>query len=230
MVLNLNKKQGEQATLNKGIFMEKLIKSENGQWTLSKAAPKMDAGHSVFTMDHVNQVSGTKDHRKAKEFAHDIVDKSAANDANKRKIKLMIDKSKNSRDLAFGMSNHVLAHPSEGLKVVKEEDAKSIHLDVREKYPLPPKKYQLAPQEPPHVKQDGSKLSPKSALKKAEEDKGSDMMFSDLEQISHHIEEIREHMKPSEEAPDWVKAKITEAAQNLSIVAHYIQGEKAKDK
>jgi hypothetical protein len=63
----------------------------------------------------------------------------------------------------------------------------------------------------------------------AKED-GSEMMFSDLEQIAHHIAEIREHMKASEDSPDWVKAQITEAAQNLSGVAHYIQGKKAKVK
>lgn len=63
----------------------------------------------------------------------------------------------------------------------------------------------------------------------AKED-GSNMMFSDLEQIAHHIAEIREHMKASEDSPDWVKAQITEAAQNLSGVAHYIQGKKAAGK
>lgn len=63
----------------------------------------------------------------------------------------------------------------------------------------------------------------------AKED-GSEMMFSDLEQIMHHILEIKEHMKASEDSPDWLKAQITEAAQNLSGVAHYIQGKKAKGK
>jgi hypothetical protein len=33
-------------------------------------------------------------------------------------------------------------------------------------------------------------------------------------------------MKSSEDSPDWVKAKITEAAKQLSDVAHYIQGQK----
>jgi len=59
-------------------------------------------------------------------------------------------------------------------------------------------------------------------------EEGSEMMFSDLEQIMHHILEIKEHMKSSEDSPDWLKAQITEAAQNLSGVAHYIQGKKAK--
>ncbi len=63
----------------------------------------------------------------------------------------------------------------------------------------------------------------------AKED-GSEMMFSDLEQIAHHVAEIKEHMKASEDSPDWVKAQITEAAKNLSDVAHYIQGKKAKSK
>jgi hypothetical protein len=61
-------------------------------------------------------------------------------------------------------------------------------------------------------------------------EEGSEMMFSDLEQIVHHVQEIREHMKASEDSPDWLKAQVTEAAQNLSGVAHYIQGKKAKGK
>lgn len=61
-------------------------------------------------------------------------------------------------------------------------------------------------------------------------EEGSEMMFSDLEQLVHHVMEIRDSMKSSEDSPDWVKAQITEAAKNLSDVAHYIQGKKAKGK
>lgn len=61
-------------------------------------------------------------------------------------------------------------------------------------------------------------------------DEDSEMMFSQLESIAHHVKEIRESMKPSEESPDWVKSKITEAAKQLSDVAHYIQGQKTVTK
>lgn len=107
--------------------MEKLIKHDNGQWELVEsslekgAAPKVDMGHSVFMMDHVNQVAAMKDHAAAKELAHGVVDSSSANPKNKMKIKAMINSSKNPAHLAMGMSNHILAHPSEGLKVVKGE-------------------------------------------------------------------------------------------------------------
>lgn len=184
--------------------MEKLIKSTNGQWALVKAAPKLDMGHSVFTMDHVREVSGMKDHAKAKEYAHGIVDASNAHERNKSSIKHMIDKSRNVKDLVFGMSNHVLAHPSEGLRVISSA-----------------RKAEEAPDETAKEKTEKSQM--------AKED-GSEMMFSDLEQLVHHVAEIREHMKASEDSPDWVKAQITEAAKNLSDVAHYIQGKKAKSK
>lgn len=85
------------------------------------AAPKIDVGHSVFTMDHVNQVAVMKDHAAAKELAHGVVDSSSANPKNKMKIKAMIDSSKNPAHLAQGMSNHILAHPGEGLRVIKGE-------------------------------------------------------------------------------------------------------------
>lgn len=186
--------------------MEKLIKSSNGQWALSKGqTPDMPTpsdpskggdgvnemakdddqkgGHSVFTMDHVRQVAGMKDHGKAKELAHGVVDSNkTALASTKSKIKGIIDRSRNTRDLAMAMSNHIMAHPSEGLKVIN-----------------------------------------KSELSKED---GSEMMFSQLESVEHHLKEIRSHIKPSEDSPDWVKAKITEAAKQLSDVAHYIQGEK----
>lgn len=187
--------------------MEKLIKSQNGQWTLAKGAPKIDKGHSVFTMDHVRQVSSMKDHTKAKELAHKVVDESNAQPRNKTSIKNMIDSSKSPKHLAMGMSNHILAHPSEGLKVVKEEGS------------LEKTDVSVAPK-PSHPRKGGS-----GANELAKED-GSKMMFSDLEQIAHHVEEIRSAMKESQDSPDWAKAHITEAAKNLSDVAHYILGNK----
>lgn len=295
--------------------MEKLIKSQNGQWTLTKAAPKLDSGHSVFTMDHVNEVSKMRDHGKAKEYAHSIVDSSSAQPHNKYSIKNMIDKSKSAQNLAFGMSNHVLAHPSEGLKVVKEEGSelakeesklsaktnRAMPFTMRDVHDLHAMKdhdaakthahsvidsygssikpahkdklksavnsskdsadlaYRVAnhvigshPESKPHKGRlqphaeakdptpvDEYLKNPKKYIKSskdtdtyktekmAKDEDGSEMLFSQLESIAHHVKEIRESMKPSEDSPDWVNAKITEAAKQLSDVAHYVQGEKA---
>jgi hypothetical protein len=83
------------------------------------------------------------------------------------------------------------------------------------------------------VKAEGKVESPHAvctASMTKEEDNDSEMMFSQLEAIMHHIKEIREAMSPKEDAPDWVDAKITEAAKQLSDVAHYIQGVKAAKK
>lgn len=219
--------------------MEKLIKSSNGQWTLAKAAPKMDMGHSVFAMDHVNEVAKMKDHAKAKEYAHKIVDESSAQPRNKASMKKMINDSKSSKHLAFGMSSHILAHPSEGLKVVKEEGDLEKSLAsvagsmaggivagaIGEKIGQHMSRKDVSVAPPPSKPTKGGP----GTNKMAKED-GSEMMFSDLEQIAHHIAEIRESMKASQDSPDWVKAQITEAAQNLSSVAHYVQGKKAKAK
>ncbi len=99
--------QSEHMTLNKG-----------GQWELHKAgAEAPHKGSSAFNMDHVREVSGMKDHAAAKAHAHKIVDASTANAGNKAKLKAMINGSKNVSHLAQGMSNHILAHPSENLKV-----------------------------------------------------------------------------------------------------------------
>lgn len=111
---------------------ETLKADKNGQWSLDKAAceecgeklckcmdkaEKPDMGHSAFTMDHVKQVAGMRDHGAAKILAHAAVDASTANKANRAKLKNMINSSRNSAHLAQGMSNHILAHPSENLKV-----------------------------------------------------------------------------------------------------------------
>jgi hypothetical protein len=97
----------------------------------SKAAnPHM--GRSVFTMDHVNEVAAMKDHKAAKARAHEIVDASSANTKNRAKIKQMIDSSKDPSHLAMGMSNHTLAHPSEGLKVTKGESPEQVDKEMRD--------------------------------------------------------------------------------------------------
>lgn len=109
-------------------YKEELIKNQNSSYApapnMAKedkpaAAPHM--GHSSFNMDHVKHVSGLKDHVEAKKYAHGVVESSSANPKNKAKMKSMIDGSKHVAHLATGMTNHMLAHPSEGLKVLKGE-------------------------------------------------------------------------------------------------------------
>jgi len=50
------------------------------------------------------------------------------------------------------------------------------------------------------------------------------MLLSELNSIEHHIDEIRSHLNLNEIAPDWVKSKISVAADELSDIAHYIMG------
>lgn len=77
-------------------------------------------GHSSFTMDHINAVVKMP-HHEAKKHAHAAVDSSSATPVNKKKMKMMVDSSKSSGHLAQGMSNFMLAHPGEGLKVKKSD-------------------------------------------------------------------------------------------------------------
>ena len=77
-----------------------------------------DMGHSDFNMDHVNQVAAMANLAEAKKFALDILNNSTANASNKAKIKKVIESSRSVVNLAVAMSNHLLAHPGEGLKVV----------------------------------------------------------------------------------------------------------------
>jgi len=103
---------------------EELQKSDSGQWKLQplkkaeKGAANPKMGGSAFKQEHVNAVAGMKSHDEAKAHAHAAVDASSANPKNRAKMKRMIDSSKSSTHLAMGMQNHILAHQSEGLKVI----------------------------------------------------------------------------------------------------------------
>lgn len=79
---------------------------------------KKDMGSSVFSMDHVNQVATMTNLAEAKKFATNILENSTANAGNKAKIKKVIESSRTVLNLATAMSNHILAHPAEGLKVL----------------------------------------------------------------------------------------------------------------
>lgn len=73
----------------------------------------------------------------------------------------------------------------------------------------------------------------KEDLQKAAKDMAGDvvdnsMLMSELESMDHHIKEIKEHLKVSEVAPDWVKSKVTRAASAMSDITHYIMGLKEK--
>lgn len=84
----------------------------------TKKNEKKDMGCSVFNMDHVRQVAVMTNLNEAKKFALDLLNNSTANVTNKAKIKKIIESSRTIVNLATTMSNHLLAHPGEGLKVI----------------------------------------------------------------------------------------------------------------
>lgn len=70
-------------------------------------------------------------------------------------------------------------------------------------------------------------------LAKAKDSSGDDdnneMLMSQLKQIVHHVKEITANIDASGNEPDWVNAKVTEAAKSLSDVAHFIDGLKKEE-
>ena len=85
---------------------------------MSNKKNEKDMGCSVFNMDHVRQVAVMTNLNEAKKFALDLLNNSTANATNKAKIKKIIESSRTVLNLATTMSNHLLAHPGEGLKVI----------------------------------------------------------------------------------------------------------------
>ena len=87
-----------------------------------KDAPKYKST-GFFTADHLRQMNNAVNHAKAKEIAHEAIRAQPdAHPINTKKAQLMVDGSKNKQHLLIGSANFMLAHPSEGLKVIKSED------------------------------------------------------------------------------------------------------------
>ena len=76
-------------------------------------------GHSVFSMSDVNAVAEMRDLAAAKRYAIDLIEKSTANAKNKAQISAVVLSSKDIVNLSLSMANHILAHPSENLKVIR---------------------------------------------------------------------------------------------------------------
>ena len=75
-------------------------------------------GHSVFDIEDVRKVVQMGKLAEAKAYALDKIANSTANSKNKTQISEIVKKSTSVNSLATAMTNHILAHPSEGLKVI----------------------------------------------------------------------------------------------------------------
>lgn len=77
----------------------------------------MKTTQSIFTMEMVNQVVVMK-LPEAKALALEaIADSDSAKEITKTKARLAVNKARSTNALALTMSNWILAHPTEGLKV-----------------------------------------------------------------------------------------------------------------
>lgn len=73
---------------------------------------------SIFTMVHVNAVTKMNLSQAHKFVVNIIADDKIAKDATKSKALYEISKARSTTQLAMTMSNWILAHPDEGLKVI----------------------------------------------------------------------------------------------------------------
>lgn len=111
---------------------------------ISKADDLNDKKQSAITMDHVKHIATIKDHEAAKAQAHSLVDSSrSVSLAKKNILKSTIDKSKNTKDLALKLSEHVLTHGSRKFKV---KSAQADGKKVRRLHTLTEKEQYLHPQ------------------------------------------------------------------------------------
>jgi hypothetical protein len=127
----------------------KHIKSELIKANTQRAGDNEQVGQSgikrgIFSVSHVHNALSANSHEEAKNAAKAAVNESSASDENKKKASAMINSSKNQRHLAQGISNFMLAHPSEGLRVVKADrdlrddvhsEEKGVHLSYNPNNP-----------------------------------------------------------------------------------------------
>lgn len=76
-----------------------------------------EIGQGFFNMNNVIEIQ-KMNLIDAKNYLLDIVKASNARDNNITKIKLAIEKAKNLNNLSLTISNFILAHPSENLKLI----------------------------------------------------------------------------------------------------------------
>lgn len=79
--------------------------------------PTIRAG--FFTMDTVHAVMAKKDLIEAKEMVYKIIKEAPARSDNVRKATAMVEKANSINSLAMGITNYMLAHPSENLKTLR---------------------------------------------------------------------------------------------------------------
>jgi hypothetical protein len=77
-----------------------------------------------FSQEHVNVLMGMTGLHDARNYILDVVqryerDHPRVNKENLRKVSIIIQRAKTPQQLAFSVQNFILAHPSEGLRVVK---------------------------------------------------------------------------------------------------------------
>ena len=76
-----------------------------------------------FSIKNSHEVSRIADLAQAKKYLHDVVDEYLLHnkplESNIVKVRNDIDKATSVKALVFTTANYVLAHPSEGLKVIK---------------------------------------------------------------------------------------------------------------
>lgn len=240
--------------------MEKLIKSTNGQWTLTKGeTPDMPTPSNPSKGgDGVNEMAKEDDSDRKNQAQSAMPKKPTKGKGVRLKggghtmsgaVGEKMQQLREEGEMKTPSPDKMKEHVKEAAKVSRITASQGKTFNEREmlaelkdkgrriKEAAARSKYFSKPGEKQEVvrrkKEDMEKclLDYLEVLKKAlEEDNNSEMLFSQLEAIVHHVQEIREVMKPSEDAPDWVDAKITEAAKQLSDVAHYIQGVKAAKK
>lgn len=86
------------------------------------SSKRIDAG--FFSQEHVNTLMGMTGMHDARDYIQGVVeqytrDHPRVNKENLRKVSAILQRARTPQQLAYSVQNFILAHPSEGLRVVK---------------------------------------------------------------------------------------------------------------
>lgn len=86
---------------------------------MTQISNKTDIATGFFTIDVVNEIIKAKTINEGKQIAFDAIKKFPnAKQKSIDKATLMVNNTTNISQLAFAVSNFILAHPSENLKLI----------------------------------------------------------------------------------------------------------------
>jgi hypothetical protein len=181
-----------------------VVKGKQG-WSVNQHTPNGVWHHSQQTGYHDSKskaVSWAKNHAGNREHKIDVKEEvESIDEVSKETMGRYINKAKDSIDTASYRQGHKEAHGSSSKELEKKLTKRHKGIETAVK-----------------------KLT-KEAKDSREYDYEGEMVHNQLQQMLHHITELKDMVKPNTNLPEWVQSKITLACDYIQTASDYLSGE-----